>query len=207
MLSDEELRPVLTELAQYEDRVAYFYNDDAKPPNVTIGVGCLIKTISEACSLPFHHIADGLLATADEIASDFCRVRSMRGGLYKTKYRGPLALPDAAIDTLGFARLRWFLGPAGLPSVFPGFDVFPLPARQCLLDLAWNNGLGREALSGGPATGLRAWVGLRKACATGDWAAASLQCTVANPLRKPAREARIAWRAACFLAAEQLAWG
>lgn len=202
---DDELKPVLTELQQYEGRVLWLYLDNADPPNATVGVGCLVASVDAAKRLPFHHITDGLRATPDEIAQDFFRVRSMRGGLPARAYRGNIALSDADIDALGFVRLREFL--AGLPGVFPGFDGFPLSVRQVLLDLAWNVGLGAEATSAHAATGLRAWAGLRKACNSvpPDWRAAAHECTTANPNHSPVREARNAYRAKGFLDAASAA--
>jgi hypothetical protein len=200
-MTDDELRPVLTELQQYEGREHSLYLDNAEHPNVTVGVGCLISSVDAAQRLPFHHITDGLRATPDEIARDFFRVRSMRGGLPARAYRGSLALSDADIDALGFSRLREFF--AGLPGVFPGFDGFPLSVRQVLLDLAFNVGLGAEATSAHAATGLRAWVGLRAACNSvpPDWRAASHECTTENPERDKGREARNAYRSRGFLLA------
>jgi len=198
MLTDDELRPNLVELEQYEGRVHWPYLDTAKPANVTIGVGCLISSADALVALPLHNGVSGLPAADDDKHAEFFRVRSMLGGLPSVRYKGPLVLLDADIDALAFQRMRAML--VGLPAVFPGFDDYPVPIQRCLLDLAWNNGLGSEAHGLHPATGLRAWDHLRSACSRRDWPTGARECTVANPDNNRLREARNAWRAGCFLA-------
>lgn len=193
-MTEDELRVVLGILERSEGRVAWLYLDNAEHPNVTVGVGCLIATVDDARRLPFRR-ADGTPATPDAIATDFFRVRSMRGGLRATAYRGDLTLTDADIDALAFTRLRH--AEAALPSVFPEYGSFPLGVRQALLDLAWNVGLGAWP-------GLRGWDRLRAALASRPPAydVAATECTTANPDGNPWRAKRNAWRQAQFLAAQ-----
>jgi len=191
-MNDDELRDVLAELEHYEGREHQMYLDGDKPPNVTIGVGCLLSSVTKAQALPFHHVSNGQRATAAEIATDFFRVQSMRGGLPAHAYHGPLALSDEAVDELAFSRLRATI--AGLRELCPGFDGFPAPAKCGLLDLGWNLGTG-------PYPGLEGWPNLLKACNAipPDWATAAKESHCST-----SREARNAYRADCFLAAATL---
>jgi len=191
MMTDDELRGVLNELALYEGRVAWPYLDSAKPPNVTIGVGCLVPSAAALADLPLVRRAGGQPAMRDEKMLLFARLLGMSGGLRASKYRFDLQLTEAGVDALGVARLRRFL--ADLPIVFDGFAQYPMPAQEALLDLAWNCGLGAQP------PGLRSWRLLRAACARRDWLAASRECTTTS-----SRPARNAWRVACFRAAAGL---
>ena len=185
-MTDDELRPVLSELEMYEGRVPWLYLDNATPANVTVGVGCLMAKLGDACALPFQ--CDGRPATQNEITQAWLRVRSMPGGLRANAYRSNVQLLDADIDALAFARMRSML--AGLSVLFPDYPGFPLGVRRALLDLAWNCGLGA-------APGLRGWTHLLAACNSDppDWAEAARQCTTSNPNNSASREARNAWRA------------
>jgi len=187
-VTDDELRPNLTELQQWENRVGWLYLDTKG--NVTIGVGCLITSVDQAVALPLVNLVTMLQATDAEKVADFTRVRSMPKGLAYGRYRGGLVLTEDGIDRLGLERLRETID--GVRRWFPGFDGFPLPARQSLLDLGWNCGVGAKR------PGLGAWVGLQRACNTipPDFTAAAGECSTTS-----SREARNAWRAARFLAA------
>lgn len=188
-MTDDELKQELTRLEPFEGRVPWLYQDNAVKPNVTTGVGFLIASVDDACRLPWYHLSDGLPATNGEVASDFFRVKSLRGGLLATAYKGLLRLAPDDIDQEGFRLLRVRL--AALPALFPGYDDFPAGVQACLLDLAWNVGLGA----------LHKWHGLLSACnaVPPDYLASAKECATANPNHSPNREARNAWRAQCFL--------
>jgi len=194
-MTDAELKPVLTQIETYEGRVPWLYQDSADHPNVTLGVGCLIASVEEACALPFVNRWTNALAPREEIATDFLRVKSMRGGMLAAKYRGAIRLSETAIDQLGFTRLRTFL--ADLRAIFPGYDGFPSGPRQALLDLAWNTGTGNKR------PGLRTWTHLLTACnrIPPEWPTAAKECRTANPDRLPARETRNDWRSQQFIEA------
>ena len=198
-MTDDDLKAELDRLAPFEGRVPWLYLDNDTRPNVTVGVGYLIASVDDACKLPFVHAIDWYPASKSEIAADFMRVRSMRGGLIANAYKGGLRLPEPDIDAEGFRRLRAFL--AGLPGAFPGFDGFPNGVQLALLDLAWNNGLGAEATSSHPATGLRGWMHLRGCCnqVPPDFAGAAAQCRTANPSNNSLREKRNDWRSQMFI--------
>jgi hypothetical protein len=186
-MNDDELKEELTRLEPFEGRVPWLYLDNATSPNVTVGVGYLIASVDDACRLPFHHMGDGLPASHAEIAADFLRVKTMRGGMLAERYKGALRLSPADIDAEGFRRLRAMI--EKLQDEFPGYDGFPAGVQQALLDLRWNCG------------SLMGWTHLRAACNSvpPDWPAAASQCRTANPNNSLAREHRNDWRSSCFV--------
>lgn len=202
-MRDEDLKTLLTMLQTVggEGRTGYFYQDSAQPPNVTIGVGCLIASENEARDLPMVFSVSGQPADRASIGAEWRRVHAMPGGMLARTYKGALLLPEHEIDQLGFRKLRWFI--QRLPDLFPAFQGFPVEVQQRLIDLAWNNGLGASATPTRKATGLRAWTNLLAACnqIPPDWAHAAQHCTVANPENRPARAARNAWRQEGFKSA------
>ena len=197
MLTDDDLRAELDLLRPFEGDVPWMYLDNAAHPNVTTGVGFFLFSVDTAKALPWVHGVSGAPAAQDEIASEFFRVKSMRGGLSAAAYKGCLVLTKDAIEAEGFRRLRQMT--EGLRVLFPGYDGFPLSAQRCLLDLAWNCGLGAWP-------GLKGWTKLLAACNSvpPDFLTASKECTTSNPSKAPTREARNAWRAQCFLTASRL---
>jgi GH24 family phage-related lysozyme (muramidase) len=199
-LSDEGLKLILADLQRFEGRKTFIYNDNASPPNRTIGVGCLLKDAATACQLAFRNVTAGRPATTAEIAADFARVAAMPGALPADRYRAQpgtavLELGDDDVTALGVSKLRDQFLP-GLRALCPGFDEFPQPAQSVLIDMAWNLGLGAPATSTHRATGLHGFPSLIAACNTGDWATAARQSHVAT-----SRDERNSWRATQLLAA------
>lgn len=192
-MQESDLLKQLEAIAHWEGRVPWPYLDSADEPNVTIGIGCLIASVDDLRALPIRRYRDDELATPAELGSEFCRLRSMRGGQRAAAYRDGLYLPESEIDALAIKRLRCMV--AALPAVFPAFDSLPKAARTCLADLAWNVGV----------PGLRAWRRLREALGATppDWIAAADNCTTANPGHVAGRAARNAWRVDCMNAAAE----
>jgi GH24 family phage-related lysozyme (muramidase) len=195
--TDERLTQILADLERFEGRKAYVYNDNAVPPNRTVGVGCMLKDAATACLLPFRNTSAGRSATREEIAADFARVEAMPGGLAASRYQGPpgIELSDDDITSLGIANLRNEFLP-GILALCPSFDDFPQPAQSALIDMAWNLGLGAARTATHKATGLHGFPSLLAACSRGDWATAAKESHVAT-----SRDERNAWRAAQFTAA------
>ena len=196
-MDDRELKEILAELEHWEGRVSYMYRDGAPTPNVTIGVGCLLKTVGQASDLPFM-VASTVVrkATSAQVAADFHRVRGLPGGRHPHDYqaRPPqpvLYLDDEDITKLALQRLRDAVDV--LVRLIPGFLGFPRPAMVALLDLAWNLGTG-------PYPGLAGWDKLLAACAYRDWSTCSKECHVAS-----SRETRNEWRRQLFLSCVGLA--
>jgi hypothetical protein len=199
-VSDDSLKQILADLERFEGRTTYIYNDNASPPNRTIGVGCLLKDAATASGLPFRNVTAGRAATPVEIAADFARVMAMPGALPAARYRAQAGTPvlelgDDDVTALGVSKLREQFLP-GLHALCPGFDDFPQPAQSVLIDMAWNLGLGGPATAAHRASGLHGFPSLIAACNAGDWASAARQSHVAT-----SRDERNAWRAAQLLAA------
>jgi len=104
-MTDSELSKKLASIACWEGRVPWPYLDNADPPNVTLGIGCLVASVDEMRELGLHRYSDDQPATPAEAGAEFCRLRSMRGGQRASAYRGGLYLPEPAIDALALARL------------------------------------------------------------------------------------------------------
>ena len=199
-LTDDQLKKILADLERFEGRTSYLYNDNAAPPNRTIGVGCLLRTADAACLLPFRNTTAGRPATKAEIAAEFARIAAMSGSLPASRYRAPagtdvIELSDDDVTGLGVSKLRDEFLPQ-LQSMCPGFADFPEPAQSALIDMAWNLGLGAAATATHKATGLHGFPSLLAACNRGDWATAAQQSHVST-----SRDERNAWRANQFLAA------
>lgn len=182
---EQTLINILKALEIFEGKVPFMYLDNAKPPNVTVGIGCLLKNVDVACRLPFVNGTTNTAATEAEIMADFNRVYNMPGGLIAKKYKGNLYLQDDAIYDLGVAKLNTDFLP-GLHRLCPSFDSFPEPCQAALIDMAWNLGMG----------GLAKFQKLITACNNNDWNTASQQCSV-----KTSRADRNNWRSSQFLAA------
>lgn len=195
-MTEPDLLKQLEEIAHWEGRVPWPYLDSADEPNVTIGIGCLIATVDDLRALPLRRYRDSQLAAPEEVGAEFYRLRAMRGGMRASVYRGALYLAEPDIDALALNRLRALI--AGLPAVFPAYERLPEPAQACVLDLGWNNGLGKRK-------GLLGWIHLRGALAADppNWQLAAQNCTVANPDSLAKRAARNAWRVACMQAAAE----
>jgi GH24 family phage-related lysozyme (muramidase) len=190
-MDDARLVKILGDLAQWEGRTAYLYLDGAG--HVTVGVGCLLRTVEAAQALPFVNVGWLRLATREEIAADFARVLAMPAGKLAHEYRAvppahQIELKPDDVTALGVARLRRAV--SGLRDAFVGFDLYPQPAQAALIDLAWNLGMA----------GLRKFRLLAEACRAGDWERASRECLVST-----SRYARNAWRTQQFLLASVVA--
>jgi GH24 family phage-related lysozyme (muramidase) len=151
---------------------------------VTVGVGNYLRSVADACRLPFQHVKAGRKATAPEIERAYQAVAAMRPGMAPTAYlRDPelRLLPDA-IDELLSRRLEIEFLP-GLVRQFQTFEDFPAPAQRALVDMAYGLGLA----------GLAKFVHLMAAVRSRDWLQAAQECN-----RRTARDERNAWTKARF---------
>ena len=198
MADTEHLRHLLHDIERWEGRTNYLYLDSRG--NATIGVGFLVLDAAAACDLPFLVAPIGRLATMPEVASDYARVLAMPVGLPHRAYQAHgadpvLYLENQQIDGIGINRLRFVYLPQ-LARLFPGFSAFPPAARNALVDMIWNLGLGHPAKGERPAKGLMSFGNLIGACNRGDWETAAQHCHV-----RTSRETRNLWRKTLFLAA------
>lgn len=157
--------------APLEGRVSHAYLDVRGL--VTVGVGNLIDPFSLALSLPWQH-PDGTPATADEVALDWRRVKSLPHYWTAWRYAGsrPLVLSDEAIDALVMRQLH--ANARILAAFFPDFATFPPPAQQALLSLAWACGAGSER----PGVTSPEWPRLQAAVRRRAWLEAADQCAI-----------------------------
>ncbi len=187
----------LPDIKRWEGVLTWMYRDVIG--YATIGIGFLVRDVDEATDLPLYNLTEGRDATDDEKRREFTRVMSQQRGLRAGAYRAAkpprIELPAAAIDARALRRLETEFLP-GIRKMLPGFDGFPEPAQACIVDLAWNLGIGRLATADRKASGLTAFVSLREACNRGDWATAVQHCHVST-----SRPERNAWRVERLLAA------
>lgn len=153
---------------------------------VTVGVGNYLRSSSDAMKLPFMLGAEP--ARSHDIANDYGRVARMLPNKPSTYYRSSrsVMLRDEDVDHLLRQRLAHEFIP-GLERMFPGFEAFPLPAQQALIDMVFNLGLhGLESKFPRLCVAVRA----RR------WEHAALQCS-----RSSSRPERNKWTVAKFMAA------
>lgn len=134
---------------------------------VTVGVGHMIPSAEAARGLNFVVRADGSAAAPDQAATEYASISQQQKGLVAEHYSqfARLAMTDSAIqDLLGtdIAGVE-----AGVRSRFAGYDDYPEPAQDALLDMAFN--LGVEGLAAH-------FPHLKAAAEARDWATCAAQC-------------------------------
>lgn len=134
---------------------------------VTVGVGHMIPNAEVAQALSFVVRADGSAATPDQIAADYANVSRQQKGLLAARYRQltTLDMTDAAIQDLLSADIASV--EAGVRSRFAGYDGYPEPAQDALLDMAFNLGVAGLASH---------FPRLKAAAEAGDWTTCAAQC-------------------------------
>lgn len=195
-------RSFLPNLIRWEGAVPWMYRDSAVAGNVTTGIGCLIPSSAAALALPWMILtpAAPINASVHDVTTDYARVMRMPPGLAAKAYHAPssVELLRADIEALAVRRLeREFL--PGLRELCPEFDRFPEPARDALVDMAWNLGLGVASTPARRATGLRAFPTMLRYVNEGRWADCALECH-----RSTTRAERNDRTRARFLAADVL---
>lgn len=200
---------VLKILLDGEALVTYMYLDTHKPrPLVTVGIGNMLPDAAAAQRLPFINTAAGRPATKDEIADAYDKVASLREQVVKAKHGWAahlfkhvtsMELTKEFAKELAISRLKKEFVP-GLRRLFSGFDSYPVPAKEALIDMAYNSGIGRrEKIVEGKvtqkATGLANYSMLIHAAESGDWLVAAKECGVNGA---SSENKRIAWRRAQF---------
>ena len=136
MINKDAVRKLLKE---GEGTVSHMYLDTRA--NVTVGVGQLLETVDAAKQLSFVNRETGAAASEAEIEADFDAVVSQEAGRVAAAYKQYTHLdmsPDE-IDALLDRRIDEF--EAGLRKRFSGYDEYPEPAEEALLDMAFNLGL------------------------------------------------------------------
>jgi GH24 family phage-related lysozyme (muramidase) len=153
--------------------------------NVTVGIGCMLTFVRSAQALPFQILEEDRPANSDEIMSAYYKVNAMPSGCTPSHYivTPHVQLTQDAIDSETKNRLATEFIP-GLERMFLGWDVLPIPAREALVDIAWNIGVH----------GLSQFPHLLAAVSRHDWRVAAQECSV-----RGARPARTEYRKGLFL--------
>ncbi|NOS88527.1 MAG: hypothetical protein HOP34_08305 [Methylococcaceae bacterium] len=185
---------VKADFARWEGRFPYMYLDTKGL--VTVGIGKMLPNIAAAQSLGFVRRADGLVATAKEIETDFNEVKKQPAAKLASSYQKhtKLDLPNNEIDALLKSTADSF--EKSLEGYFKDYKTYPTTVKRALLDMAYNLGMGKDATKKHHATGLHQFKTLKAAVESGDWKKASENCH-----RKGPSEERNNWTRDLFLEA------
>jgi GH24 family phage-related lysozyme (muramidase) len=154
-------------IAPSEGNIAFMYLDTKG--YVTVGIGNMLPSASEAVKLSFVNRTTKNKATPAEITADFDAVSKQPKAMAANYYRQytKTDLPDIAINLLFSDRVDQFQG--ALKAAYPKYESYPEGVQLALLDMAFN--LGVSALKS-PVK----WPKLNTAIANEDWTAASVEC-------------------------------
>lgn len=135
---------------------------------VTTAIGVLVDPIDMALTLPLRRIPGGELASRDEIAADWHRVKGRqdlrhRGGMVYAQI-AQLRLDKDGVQTVTARKLDGM--EHRLRLRFGQWDTWPADAQLAVLSLSW---------ACGPAFRYPKLSALLRA---GDWAAAALECDI-----------------------------
>ncbi len=173
---------VYEDLKPYEGFCKFMYLDTASPPKVTVGVGNMLPDAASAQKLPFINAATNKPATPDEIASAFNKVAAMKGSMGSDKYKQSpsIEISEDQAKSWAIGRLKGEFVPK-LKHLFKDFDSFPLPAKEALIDMIYNMGIGYLAYTDKKgddhkARGLMSYQNLVKAVKGRDWKTAAEHC-------------------------------
>lgn len=152
-----------------EGRVRWLYLCVARKP--TVGIGCLVDTISLVLSLPWKTLS-GAPATSLQITAqwEFLKKQTYlaQAGARAAEHATQLRLSDADIDALLESRLR--TNEAILRAAFEGWEDYPADAQLAIHSMAWAMG----------AFFWRKFPNFTRAVLVHDWEAALDECTIAG---------------------------
>ena len=166
-------------IVRWEGVVRHMYLDTHEPPLVTVGAGNMLQNVDAAQALPFINTTTKHPATKEEIAHAFRSVAAKPGGHPAKSYHlhPSIELPEEKVKELAIKRLKEEFIPK-IRSLYSGFDSFPFPAREALVDIAYNAGVGSPAKvvhgKTHKASGLHKFRRLKAAIDDRDWTAAAL---------------------------------
>jgi GH24 family phage-related lysozyme (muramidase) len=177
------------DLVAFEGLIPWLYCDVRGL--TTTGIGNLVASPAACAKHPWRHQADGRAALPGEAETLWAHTTdAYRKDLCPAAYRNisDLRLTKDYIQGLVAVRLETEFIP-GIGKLCHDFDAWPLPARQAIVDMAYNLGVG----------GLAHFHNLIAACQAHDWATAAKECH-----RSTSREARNAFTSQRFL--DALGW-
>lgn len=136
MANHDSLKQMLSE---NEGRIPHMYLDTVG--RVTLAIGHMIPAVVEAQKLTLQVRASGQTATAAQIADDFNRVLAQAPGMVAARYQPftTIEMTDEQIDRLLNQDIA--VMEAGVRQQFAGYDSYPEPAQDALLDMAFNLGV------------------------------------------------------------------
>lgn len=141
MVTASEKRILRNNLEKYEGSVPHMYLDTRG--YVTVGVGYLLSSLSEARKLPFKN-ANNKSASKTEIKTDYETVKKQAWGNNKASFykkHTKLTLPNVAIDKLTNKHIDSF--EKELKRLYTGFSNYPSEVRLALFDMIFNLGMTR----------------------------------------------------------------
>lgn len=126
-------------LCQHEGRIPHLYLDTLGL--VTCAVGHLVPSAEAMASIDMVHL-NGVPATFEEKKAEWERVKALEPSKLPAYYaqRTTLRMTDATIDALQNADIATFH--SALSHQMTGFDQFPQPVQEALLDMAFQLGAG-----------------------------------------------------------------
>jgi GH24 family phage-related lysozyme (muramidase) len=152
-------------LVENEGRIAHMYLDTVG--RVTLAVGHMIPTLAEAQKLPLRLRSSGEAATAEQIGTDFNNVQAQTPGMKAVQYLPFTALEMADADIDHLLDLDIAKTEAGVRQHFAGYDTYPEPSQDALLDMALN--LGVNGL-------VSKFPKLKASAEAGDWNTCAAEC-------------------------------
>lgn len=165
LLDASHAQNFLKHLDIFEGRIPHLYLDNARQPNVTCGIGCVIASAQESQKLAWAgapNIAGP--ARISLISQEWFSVKEAPPGILAAEYAHltQLRLPDAEINLLRDAKLAEI--ELGILRVLPYVRSLPMCAITAIEDMSWNLGpqrLHEEYLLTtchfGPALARRDW--------------------------------------------------
>ena len=128
-----------------EGRIPWLYRDSKNI--MTVGVGHRVRGLSEAQMLNFVFPGTGQRATTQQIAKEYNQISPSPtpdkhgAGYYRSMTT--IRLHPAEIDQLLDQDIQDKVKLLGAPKYFPDFDSYPKPAKDALVDMAFNMGVFR----------------------------------------------------------------
>lgn len=171
-----DIRQYTRKAIEFEGRKTHMYLDERR--NVTVGVGRMLPTSSDAARLPFIRKDDRRRASRAEIEQEFVSIRKMPGKPSDIELAAKLRLEDYDIDRMLNNDIERTLQELKRWETGRDFDALPEEAQQALLDMAFNLGTGKLKAQ---------YKKLREAIAADDWQRAAEECGRRGP--QPARNA------------------
>ncbi len=171
MLSVNEKKTLRKKLDKYEGTILHMYLDSKG--YVTVGIGHLLSSVSNAQKLPFINAKTTKKATAAEIKTDYESIKKQTKNRVASYYKKhtKLKLTQPEIDKLTNKHIETFH--KELKKIYPDFDTYSSDVRLALFDLIFNLGM----------TNLKnKWPTLNKHIKAKEWQKAADNSSRASPI-------------------------